>query len=163
MSILFTRKIYERIDKCIYSCKKYLIHVYKELTKISKLFTQYVLIQPLEFLFFSWRIEIGRECRNADCLGRGEWDITPRFLCTLRIKKNHKNSLVIIVLWMIVLDKKLSEICTFDMQALSDSVWSSLFTSSQKKKSWKVLLKSYVGQLQVITFIINFENDSSCM
>ena len=87
MSILFTRKIYERIDKCIYSCKKYLIHVYKELKKISKLFIQYVLNQPLEFLFFSWRIEIGRECRNADCLGRGEWDITPRFLCTLRIKK----------------------------------------------------------------------------
>lgn len=108
--------------------------VYKELNKISKLFTQYVLIQPLEFLFFSWRIEIGRECRNADCLGRGEWDITPRFLCTLRIKKNHKNSLVIIVLWMIVLDKKLSEICTFDMQALSYSVWSSLIHIKPEKK-----------------------------
>ena len=124
---LFMKEIF---DTCIQRTKK-----------ISKLFIQYVLNQPLEFLFFSWRIEIGRECRNADCLGRGEWDITPRFLCTLRIKKNHKNSLVIIVLWMIVLDKKLSEICTFDMQALSDSVWSSLFTSSQKKKELKSFIK----------------------
>lgn len=162
MSILFTRKIYERIDKCIYSCKKYLIHVYKELIKISKLFTQYVLNQPLEFLFMEdWNWSGVQECWLSGAGGMRH--NPPIFMHAPDKKKNHKNSLVIIVLWMIVLDKKLSEICTFDMQGLSGSVWSSLFTSSQKKKSWKVLLKSYVGQLQVITFIINFENDSSCM
>ena len=65
MSILFTRKNYERIDKCIYSWKKYLIHVYKELNKISKLFIQYVLNQPLEFLFFfmeDWNWSGVQEC-----------------------------------------------------------------------------------------------------